>query len=348
MPLPSARRSTIRRGGTFDFQADGSLSTQGYGGTAFNNSGTLEKTAGSGTTTVSFPLDNTGGTVAITSPGTLNFSGGGTFSGTMTVSGTVNISSGTFTAAAGSTISSPSGGTGDLEFSGNGTLSLGGSLSTNIVTIAGGTLTGSGIIASGTQTTWTSGEVAGSLSNAGALTVSGSVVLLAGTLTNTGTIDVAARTRFMPLPPARRSTIRRGAPSTSRPRILSTQGYGGIAFNDSGTLEKTAGSAITTISFPLSNSGTIESDSAILDLTGGGSGTNATVNADGTGIVALTGSYSGSFAGSGLGAVQLSYFTATGANGVTLDFSGSLLQWTGGTLTGTVANAGTLTVSGAC
>ena len=178
-------------GGTFDFQADGSLSTSGYGGTAFNNSGTLEKTAGSGTTTVNFPLDNTGGTVAITSAGTLNFSGGGTFSGTMTVSGTVNISYGTFTAAAGSTISSPSGGTGDLEVSGNGTLSLGGSLSTNIVTIAGGMLTGSGTIASGTQTTWSSGEVDGSLTNAGTLTVSGSILVLAGTLTNTGTIDVA-------------------------------------------------------------------------------------------------------------------------------------------------------------
>ena len=44
------------------------MSPQGYGGTAFNNSGTLEKTAGSGTTTVDFPLDNTGGTVAITNP----------------------------------------------------------------------------------------------------------------------------------------------------------------------------------------------------------------------------------------------------------------------------------------
>ena len=167
-----------------------------------------------------------------------------------------------------------SGGTGDLEVSGNGTLSLGGSLSTNIVTIAGGMLTGSGTIASGTQTTWSSGEVDGSLTNAGTLTVSGSILVLAGTLTNTGTIDVAGTdTIYAAASGAMIPTIRRGAPSTSRSDgSLSTSGYGGTAFNNSGTLEKTAGSGTTTVNFPLDNTGgTVAiTSTGTLNFSGGG------------------------------------------------------------------------------
>ena len=59
----------------------------------------------------------------------------------------------------------------------------------------------------------------------------------------------------------------------------------------------------------------------------------------------LSGTYSGSFIGSGTGTVDLSNFTGTNA---TLDFSGSVLQWTptssGRNLAGTVTNAGSLTI----
>ena len=155
-----------------------------------------------------------------------------------------------------------------LEVSGNGTLSLGGSLSTNIVTIAGGTLTGSGIIASGTQTTWTSGEVAGSLSNAGTLTVSGSVVLLAGTLTNTGTIDVAGADTIYAT--ASGTTIDNQAGGTfdfQADGSLSTDGYSGTAFNNAGTLKKSAGARTSSVGFgTLNDSGTVEVDSGTLAI----------------------------------------------------------------------------------
>jgi hypothetical protein len=83
-----------------------------------------------------------------------------------------------------------------------------------------------------------------------------------------------------------------------------------------------------------------------LALTEGGSGSNAIITAGTNGIVGLSGGFSGTFEGSGAGAVQLANFTGVGSAGATLNFTGSVLQWTGGTLDGTVANAGTLTASG--
>ena len=178
--------------------------------TAFNNAGTLEKTAGSGTTTIDFLLNNTAATLSNTSTGSLELSGGGTIAGSTIVNGTVGVNS-SFNAAAGSTIAAPSGESGGLQITG-GTFSLAGTVTTSIVTIAGGALngTGSGTLASGSQVTWTSGTVegtltgagtmdltgtgakslSGTLTNAGTLTISGSSVVLTGTLTNSGTVDV--------------------------------------------------------------------------------------------------------------------------------------------------------------
>ena len=53
-------------GATFDFQADATLSNVYFANwppRPLNNAGTLETTAGSGTTTIEFPLNNSGGTV---------------------------------------------------------------------------------------------------------------------------------------------------------------------------------------------------------------------------------------------------------------------------------------------
>ena len=96
-------------GGLFDVQNDQSLA-QAYGSEFFNNAGTLRKSAGSGTTTFSVSVTNTGTVSVLT--GTLDCNGGGNFSGLFTAAtGTaLNFNgggslTGTFTAASGATLS---------------------------------------------------------------------------------------------------------------------------------------------------------------------------------------------------------------------------------------------------
>ncbi len=179
-------------GAVFDFQSSASLANNySYANPTFNNAGTLEMTAGSGTATVGFALNESGATSALgnSSSGTLSLSDGGSFGGTATVSGAVTLANGTFTVADGTTITPPSGGSGSLQVAG-GTLSLAGSLTTTVLAIDGGTLAGTGTIAAGSQVTWSGGTLAGAVTSAGTLEISGNVEYLGGTLTNTGTIDV--------------------------------------------------------------------------------------------------------------------------------------------------------------
>jgi RHS repeat-associated protein len=331
-------------GATFDFQGDGSLNYNGYT-TAFNNAGTLEKTGTTGTTSINFALNDTGGTVSNASAGTLDFSGGGTITGSMTVSGAVGITGGWFSVADGSTIGAPSGGIGSVQLAG-GTVSLAGSLSSTILTVGGGTLTGSGTLASGSAITWSGGTIAGGLTNAGTLNVAGTGnMLLAGTLTNAGTIDVTGTGGIYA--EAANTTINNQAGATFDFQADTSLNYNGYttAFYNAGTLEKTAGTGTSYLTFPLADSGTAEVDSGTLSLPETGSGSDAVINANGTGIVAWSGTYSGSFSGSGSGAVQMAGLTASGSDGVTLNFTGAVLQWLGA-ISGTFTNAGTLNAAG--
>ena len=307
---PSVATINNQAGATFDFQADATLSNVYTGNgaaypTAFNNAGTLEKSAGSGTTTIDFLLNNTGGTLSNTSPGTLELSGGGTIAGSTIVSGTVGINS-SFTAAAGSTIAAPSGGSGGLQITG-GTFSLAGTVTTSIVTIAGGALngTGSGTLASGSQVTLSSGTVAGTLTsagtmdltgtgaktlsgtltNAGTLTISGSSVILNGTLTNSGTVDVTGAGTISVNPSVVTINNQAGATFDFQADATLSNVYIGngatypTAFNNTGTLEKSAGSGTTTINFPLNNSGgTVEVRSGTFSIANDGIVSNGTLS----------------------------------------------------------------------
>ena len=125
-------------------------------------------TARSGTTTIDYTLNYSGGTLSNSGAGLLDLSGavndtsttsllsdtgtgtftlanGGTLGGTVTVAGTVSLAGGTFTTAAGGTTIVSQGGPASMPLTG-GTLSLGGSLDTTILSIAGGTLAGTGTI----------------------------------------------------------------------------------------------------------------------------------------------------------------------------------------------------------
>ena len=252
------------------FQADATLSDDYYGysgnygaygyyltATAvFTNAGTLEDTAGSGTTTIDYTLNNNAGTVnnsgagslvlagavndtattsllSDTGTGSFTLDGGGTLGSTVTVSGMVTLSGGTFTtAAAGTVIAVPSGGTGAMAVTG-GTLALGGSLDSTILSPAGPsparapslpTARSPSTAASAgpsptTAITWSGGTMNGAITNAGTLTVAGAAIkTLGGTLTNDGTVTVAGiGTIYLASSSAPRSTTRPGLPSPSRP-----------------------------------------------------------------------------------------------------------------------------------
>ena len=90
----------------------------------------------------------------------------------------------------GASVAPASGGSGTLEVTG-GALALAGSVTVTDVVVAGGTLAGTGTLAAGSQVTWSSGTIVGSITNDGSLTVTnGGTETLTGTLTNAGSIVV--------------------------------------------------------------------------------------------------------------------------------------------------------------
>ena len=176
-------------------------------------------------------------------------------------------------------------------------------------TLASGTLNGNGTIsAAGSASQWSGGQInfgTGSLSNSGTLTIAtpgspNSPLLLAGTLTNTGTIIVTGSNSV--LANANGTTINNQTGATFNfqgSTGLNSNGKTSTSFNNAGTLEQTAGGGTATISFPVTDSGKIESDSGTLEFTGGGSGSPGVVNAGTGAAVILAGTYSGTFTGSG-------------------------------------------------
>ncbi len=370
-----ANNATINNqaGAVFDFQSDGTVfNYYGYVNPTFNNAGTLEMTAGSGTSSVGFALNESGATSVLSnsSAGTLSLSGGGSFGGTVTVSGAVTLAGGTFTVADGTTIEPPSGGSGSLQEAG-GTLSLAGSLSTTVLAITGGTLAGTGTIAAGSQVTWSGGTLAGAVTSAGTLAISGNVEYLGGTLTNTGTIDVTGSSDVYAY--ADNATINNQAGAVfdfqSDGTVFNYYGYVNPTFNNAGTLEMTAGSGTSSVGFALNESGATSvlsnSSAGTLSLSGGGSfGGTVTVSgavtlaggtftvADGTTIEPPSGG-SGSLQEAGgtlslAGSLSTTVLAITGGTlaGTGTIAAGSQVTWSGGTLAGAVTSAGTLAISG--
>ena len=176
-----ASNATINNqaGAVFDFQSNGSVGNPyGYANPTFNNAGTLEMTAGSGTATLAYSLSNTG-TVQVESS-TLYESGTfSNFSGTTLTGGTYLVS-----------------GTGQFEFAGANivtnaaTIVLDGASSEIINTSNGNALAGFTTNAAGGQFTVQdrgSFTTAGALNNAGGITVSGgSTLTVAEAFTQSG------------------------------------------------------------------------------------------------------------------------------------------------------------------
>ncbi len=353
---PSSGASIINQAGaTFDLQGTAYLdnayiNNSVYVGGTFTNVGTLEKSTGTGIATLGYALNNSATVMAAT--GTLALSGGGTWSGATSVGGTVALAGGTFTLNVGASVAPVPGGSGTLQVTG-GALSVTGSDTLTAVVIAGGTLTGTGTLAAGSQVIWSSGAIAGSITNAGTLTATaGGTETLTGTLTNSGSIVVDSGVVIYQGDPSSGASIINQAGATFDLQgtayldnaYINNSVYVGGTFTNAGTLEKSTGTGIATMGYALVDSGAIAVDSATLDPTGGVTGTNATITVASGATYLMTGTYTGSFSGSGAGTASLTGITA-GSGGVSLNFTGSTLQWTGGTLTGPATNLGTLTAA---
>ena len=340
-------------GGTYDFAADSGIALGGFGG-SFTNAGTVEKSAGTGTSAIAVPFSNQGSTVAADS-GTLSLAGGGSSTG------------GTYNADSGATIdlgdSQRPTLTGTYTGSGAGAVNVG-SDAVNIGQ-AGATFDfPSGLFQ------WSSGNIdcatGDTLTNTGSITVndaqqvqfdSGSSYVGGGTLINQGTIF---QTGAGGLEVSEGAVIDNasGGIFDLAGNVGIVPGFNGASLTNSGTVEKTAGTGTASIAIAFDNQGgTVAADSGTLSLAGGGSSTGGTYDpasgatidlADGSAQPTLTGTYTGSGAGTvnvGGGALAIGQASAT------FDFPTGLFQWSSGGIncsTGrTLTNTGSITVNDA-
>ena len=297
------------------------------------------------------------------------FTGGGSFGGQVTVSGTMTLDGGTFSVADGTTIAAPIGGSGSLLLNA-GSLTLGGSLTTTILTVVGGTLNGTGNLAAGSQVDWTGGDVFGSLTNAGTLTVAGTGnKFLYGPLTNAGTIAVTGSGTIYAEASTADITNQAGATfDFQAPADLDNYPFS-LTFTNAGTLEQSNTSSGAEVDYAIVNTagtGIIANDtSAPFVFDGGGSfGGQVTVSgtmtldggtfsvADGTTIAAPIGGSGSLLLNAGSltlgGSLTTTILTVVGGtlNGTGNLAAGSQVDWTGGDVSGSLTNAGTLTVAG--
>ncbi|HVY69332.1 MAG TPA: hypothetical protein VHH73_05355, partial [Verrucomicrobiae bacterium] len=332
---------TIENNGVFEIANDQTLAYGGAGGVPglINTStGTLRKTGGSGVTTVEITFENAGH-VDIQS-GSINFANGATLDNGATLggAGAVQLSGGTFDFSANLTLQ-------NVTLTG-GTLFLNGDFDANNVVFAGGTIQGGGGL-TGTLT-WTGGDLVGpgaiSVTGGADLFISGSAdKILDGYALNVlpgGTIQWSGAGNL----------VGNNGASIQNDGLFDIQNdqmfhLGGAGLNsslvNSGTLQKSGGSGVTTVEFNFENSATVDVQTGKITFANGATlDDHSTLT--GAGALELAG---GSFSfGNHL---TLHNVTLTGGT-VTLggEFDGSNIEFAGGTVTGTGKLAGHLLWSG--
>ncbi len=327
--------STLNNAGTFNIATDQQIYAAGSGPNVINNTGTLQKTSG-GATSFLYPQLTNSGTVA-TIAGTISINGGGASSGAFSAGAGTNIDfASTYTANAGSSF----GGAGNYRLN-NGNLVVPGAASISIANLAimtsGSYLSGAGTVTLTGAVTWTAGSM-GIASAPGGTTIidPGATVAINGsytyldqarTLTNNGTINYTPTGSYLSI--YNGSTLNNaGTFNIQNDQGIVSAGTGTNSFNNSGTLQKTAGSGTSTITALLNNTGSLTSSAGELALNGGGT-------------------HSGAFS-AGTGAI-LTFGGGTHAIGATSTVSAAgVIRFSGGTadIAGTYNVAGTTRVSG--
>jgi hypothetical protein len=306
--------SLFQNNATFNVTDEADISNNNFGGSAgrFNNAGTFNK-SGAGTTTAISALFNNIGTVNL-DQGILELSGGGTSTGgTMAVDAgaTMRFSSGTFTLDGASTTT----GAGDVSFTG-GTTNIDGAYTvTGITTIgAGGTANFNTPAA-----TLSTLNLAGTLGGGGSQNITSAFNWTAGTLASTGTTTVDnTATLTMSTTNSKtlgnggntgRTLVSNGVANLSGGTLLisssgganpgslfqnngtfnatdeadiSNNNFGGPAgrFTNAGTFNKSGAGTTTTVSALFNNTGTVNVDQGVLELSGGGTSTGGTIAVD--------------------------------------------------------------------
>ena len=201
-----------------------------------------------------------------------------------------------------------------------------------------------------------------------ALTVAGGALTLSGLNTYTGATTISAGTLDVTGSIASTTVSNSGAlefAPTSSTTVIASGGT--VTNNACGTVEL-ASNVTATISSAFNNQGgTVDALAGTLILAGGGTSTGGAYNASSGATVDLTGGqfdnslapiWTGTYTGSGGGTVLLGGNASNssggqiiiGAAGATLDFSGSLFQWTYGKFDlqgNTLTNQGTITLNNA-
>jgi hypothetical protein len=251
-----------RAGAIFDAQNDVSLS----GAAVFNNSGLFKKSAGLGTTAISWAFNNTG-QVQVQS-GTLSLAGGGMQTGTYDVASgsTLRFSGGTHNLNPGIVFT----GSGSLDVAG-GTVNVDGSVDLSLtLSLSGGTLA---LLSNRTfnHLDWSGGTLAGpsvvTVPAGGTINLSSSAskVLSAVTLNNSGTITIPDN-----------STLAVSGTSVINNQVgavIELEGSGSLSgssaqtINNAGFVKKTGASLANIIA--LNSAGTVLVESGELFISGG-------------------------------------------------------------------------------
>jgi hypothetical protein len=326
-------------GGTYDFEADGSIGFGGGNGGdyVFQNFGLLRKSGGSGISTITTLFNNQQGTIEVDS-GTLSLAAGGSSS-----NGTFNVASGAvldLTGGSGPTWAGQvnGSGAGQVQISSGG-ISSNPSLTLNL---PGGLFQ------------WTNGWFSGATINSNAVTIAGAgSVYVAGGFYNYGLVH---HTNTATLRIQRSSFFNNQSGATYNFEADGGVGFGGgtggdYFFQNFGRLRKNGGTGTSTFSIPFNNlNGTIEVDSGTLSLAGGGGSSNGMFVVASGAVLDLTGgsgsTWAGEMAGSGAGQVSLNSGGIGSSPSLTLNLPDGLFQWTGGYFSGTTVNSNVVTIAG--
>ena len=306
-------------------------------------SGVLKLTGG-GTSTGSFSA-GTGATLRF-GGGTHNLNGGSSFTG----DGTVDLNTGTINVNGPCTANGTALGLSLATLTGTGTLTVNGTMNWS-----GGTMSGSGST---------------DVSTGGTLNISGTSAtktLDTRTINNAGTVAVTTTPQIN----FYNATINNQAGATFdlQSDTTLTNIYGTNTFTNAGTLRKSAGTGMTAMAIVVNNTGTVDAQSGVLKLTGGGTSTGVfSADTEGTlrfggGTHTLNGGTS--FTGAGIvdfntgtinvngsctangAALNLSLATLTGTGTMTVN---GAMNWSGGTMSGSgstdISAGGTLDISG--
>jgi hypothetical protein len=233
------------------------------------------------------------------------------------------------------------------------------------VTLSGATLAAKGAETLAGTTSWTTGEIsssdAGSWTNSGTLTISGSSTpVLIGTLNNNGTITQTGGDLTFEVAVLNNSGTYNIQENGQVMNIFAGNSSNNAFHNTStGVFEKTAlngpaniASTLGTVPFNNDAGGIVSvTVPGTLGLSGGGKDTGGNFNFQNGGNVDLNGgsaattTLTGTYTGSGTGTVSLTSGTlGVGTGGASLNFPSGLFQWTTGTInTGanTLTNAAT-------